>query len=275
MQAEGLALVTGASRGIGKAIALDLASAGFEVIATMRNPDDGADLPGLAAAQGGTLRVERLDVTEPDSIRIPNGLRVLVNNAGVEGEYLPVEHMPLDQWRTMLETNVIGVVNTLQKALPRMRAAGGVICNVSSSSYLAAVPFYAAYRASKAAVGAISESLRAEVLQFGIRVVEILPGPVVSDMLMSSERMPEAARHEEYRELAQRSYQQREAVSAMYQPVDKAALLIREAILNDEAPLRCGCDPLGQGLIDAWREQDDETLMRAMLGLDELRQGTA
>jgi hypothetical protein len=90
----------------------------------------------------------------------------------------------------------------------------------------------------------------------------------MSDMLFNSERMPEAARHEEYRELAKASSQQREKVTAMYQPADKAALLIREAILNDEAPLRCGCDPLGQGLIDAWREQDDETLMRAVLGLD-------
>lgn len=269
MKAEGLALVTGASRGIGRAIALDLAGAGFEVIATMRKPEAGADLPALAAERGGVLRVQSMDVTVPDSINIPDGLRLLVNNAGVDGDYLAVEHMPLEQWRHMLETNVLGIVNVLQKSIPKMRDGGGVICNISSSSYLMAVPFYGAYRASKAAVGAISESLRAEVLQFGIRVVEILPGPVMSDMLTGSERLAKAAQYDEYRELAETAYKQRMGLEAMYQPADKAASLIREAILNDDAPLRCGCDPLGQGLIDAWREQDDEKIMRATLGLDQ------
>src|SRR5436853_3270272 len=94
MDASGIAVVTGASRGIGRAVALELAARGFDVVATMRDPAAGTGLPP-------TVRVERLDVTAPSTIRLPDGLRVLVNNAGVEGEYLSVEDAPLSQWRSM------------------------------------------------------------------------------------------------------------------------------------------------------------------------------
>ena len=121
---------------------------------------------------------QRLDVTDPDSIELPDDLRVLVNNAGVEDENLPLEVMPAEVWRKLFETNVFGLVEVTKRAVPIMRAGGGgVICNVTSSSTLAPVPFLGAYRASKAAVSAIGESLRAEVAPFGIRVVEIMPGP--------------------------------------------------------------------------------------------------
>src|SRR5215475_8264360 len=100
MTPEGLAVVTGASRGIGRAVAVELAARGFDTIATMRDPADGADLAGV--------KVERLDVNDPASINLPAGLRVLVNNAGVESENLPVEFMPADDWRRMFETNVFG-----------------------------------------------------------------------------------------------------------------------------------------------------------------------
>jgi len=85
MEPEGIAVVTGASRGIGRAVAIELAARGFETVATMRDPVDGADL----AAHAG-VRVERLDVTDPSTITLPGGLRVLVNNAGVESENLPL-----------------------------------------------------------------------------------------------------------------------------------------------------------------------------------------
>src|SRR5438045_954293 len=169
MEPNGLAVVTGASRGIGRAVAIELAARGFDTIATMRNVDDGKDLEHM--------RVERLDVTDPSSIDLPHGLRVLVNNAGVESENLPLEHMPINDWRRMFETNVFGLVDVTRKAVPLMRAGGGVICNVTSSSIFGPVPFLGTYRASKAAVTAIGESLAAEVAQFGIRVIQIMPGP--------------------------------------------------------------------------------------------------
>ncbi len=266
MRAQGVALVTGASRGIGRAIALDLARAGFDVVATMRDPAAGADLPGLAGDATGSLRVERLDVTDPDTIRMPDGLRVLVNNAGTEGEYLPVEHQPVEAYREMFEVNVIGCVRTMQAAIPVMRVGGGgVICNVTSSSYLAAQPLYAAYRASKAALGAVGESLRAEVAGMGIRVVEIMPGPVDTDMLRGSDRMPEAARFLEYAALAQRVWDGRKGVEDQITPAADAAARVRQAILDDDAPLRNGCDPLADQLLDAWRTSSDEALMRQFI----------
>ncbi len=267
MKAEGIAVVTGASRGIGRAVALDLAAAGFEVVATMRSPEAGAALPAEARARGGRLRVERLDVTEPGAISMPDGLRVLVNNAGVECEYLPVEHQPLAQWREIFETNVFGLVEVTKRAIPKLRAAGGgVICNITSSSYLAAVPFYSAYRASKVAAAALGEGLRAELAPFGIRIVEILPGPVESDMLYGSERLPEAHRFPEYREMAEHSFRAREGIKGRYTPAAAAAEAIRRAILDDDAPLRNACDPMGEALLKAWRTSSDEELMRRTLG---------
>ena len=178
MEATGVAVVTGAGRGIGRAVAIELARRGFDVVATMRNPADGE---GLADDVGGAgnIRVDRLDVNDPSTMHMPDGLRVLVNNAGVESDNLPLEVMPADAWRSIFETNVFGLVEVTKHAIPLIRdAGGGVICNVTSSSLLAPVPFLGAYRSSKAAVSAIGESLAAEVAQFGIRVLEILPGPI-------------------------------------------------------------------------------------------------
>src|SRR5262249_39454121 len=154
------------------------------------------------------IRVERLDVTDPSSISLPAGLRVLVNNAGTESDNLPVEFMPAEMWRKIYETNVFGLVEVTKRAVPLMRdAGGGVICNVTSSSELAPVPFLGAYRSSKAAVTAIGESLAAEVAQYGIRVVEIMPGPIETDMLASSDRPAAAIEHAEYRVLAERMWE--------------------------------------------------------------------
>ena len=265
MNASGVALVTGASRGLGRAIALELAAAGFEVVATMRDPAAGRDLPGLAAKRGGRLSVERLDVTAPGPIEMPEGLRVLVNNAGVEREFLPVEHQPLEQYRFIYETNVFGCLRTIQAAIPRLKASGGVICNVTTSSYLAPMPFYAAYRSSKAALSAIGESLLVELAPFGIRVVEIMPGPIDTDMLAGSARMPEADRHPGYGAMAQKAYDSRMAVGPSVTSPEAAAARVRAAILDDRAPLRSGCDPMADGLLEAWRSSRDEDLIRGFL----------
>jgi len=266
MNAEGIAVVTGASRGIGRAIALELAARGFDVVATMRDPDAGAVLPDEARARGGTLRVERLDVTDFDSIVMPDGLRVLVNNAGVERPHFPFESTPLDDWRAMFETNVFGVVETTKRAIPRLRASGGgVICNVTSSSILAPVPFYANYRASKAAVSAIGETLRAELAPFGIRIVEIMPGPIDTDMLANSEHEMRAVEHDDYRPIAEHMMASRQGVRDSTTPAADAARAIADAILDDDGPLRHGCDPMAVGLLDAWRVTSDEQMMRGML----------
>lgn len=268
MQPDGVALVTGASRGLGRAVALELAARGFEVVATMRHPTDGASLPAEAATRGGRLRVAELDVTRSgDAVRaLPPELRVLVNNAGVECAYLPAEHQPLDDWRRVFETNVFGLVELTRLAIPRLRrAGGGVVCNVTSSSLLSPVPFYSVYRASKAAVAAWGESLVAEVGQLGIRVLEVLPGPIDTDMLAGSAREPEACAWTEYREAAARLHAGRMSLGDLVTPADVAAVRIADAILDDGAPLRVACDPLGEAMLAATDPAAAEQRLRAFV----------
>ncbi len=253
------AVVTGASRGIGRAVALELATRGYDVVATMREPADGSSLLEAAETTAGpgnegSIRIERLDVNDPAPIRLPDTLEVLVNNAGVETDNLPIEHGDIDRhWRHLFETNLFGLVRVTQAAIPKLRAnGGGVICNVTSSSILAPVPFLGMYRASKAAVTAMGESLAAEVAPFGIRVVEILPGPIVTDMLRNSEKPAEAIEFPEYRDLAETMWQIRRQITDQYTPAEEAARRIVDAIEAPEQPgavVRRGCDPMSETML--------------------------
>lgn len=250
MNTTGPALVTGASRGIGRAVAVELASRGFAVTATMRDPSAGVGLP-----EG--VHVARLDVTDPATIKFPDGLRVLVNNAGVDGENLSVEDTALEEWRRQFETNVFGLVEVTRRAVPVMRASGGgVIVNFTSSSVLGPMPFYSVYRASKAAVQALSESLRTEVAPFGIHVIEVLPGPVDTDMLAASKIPSSARRTSPYEALADRVDQLREGESPT--SVADAAVVVVDAICADSPPIRVGCDPVGAGLLAGWSNTPDQ-----------------
>ncbi len=266
MDASGPAVVTGASRGIGRAVALALARRGFDVLATMRNPDAGAGLADQVASGGGAIDVARMDVTDPDTFALPDEVRVLVNNAAVEREHPAFEATSMELWRAMYETNVFGLIEVTRAAIPSMRrAGGGVLCNMTSSSILAPVPFFGPYRSTKAAVSAIGESLRAELAPFGIRVLEIMPGPIDTDMLADSARPPVAIEDPDYAAMAQRYFEGRSGVEDQKTSTADAADAIVDAILDDDAPLRMACDPLAQGLLDAWRTTPDEDLMRAML----------
>jgi NAD(P)-dependent dehydrogenase (short-subunit alcohol dehydrogenase family) len=269
---KGSAVVTGASRGIGRSIAIELADRGFDTTAAMRNPGDGAD---LAAATAGRLTVVRTDVNDPGTYDLPGDLRVLVNNAGVDSPYLPVEHSDLGDWRSLFETNVFGLVGITKAAIPTLRANHpAVICNISSSSILASVPFYSAYRASKAAVSACCDSLRVELAPSQIRVVEILPGPVDTDMFRQSTGDQAATGFDRYRAMADQAAElRREAADPLVSSPQNAAALIVDAILDDGGPMRYGCDPLSIGLLDLWRQSDDETMFdltgRSLAGLTE------
>ena len=259
MDIHGSALVTGASRGIGRAIALELAERGFDTIATMRDPAAGAT---MAAEVQGRLRVDRLDVTDPSTFDLPRDLRVLVNNAGIDTDYLPVEFANVDDWRRMFETNVFGVVALTAAAIPTLRAnQPSVVCTITSSSIIAAVPFYSAYRASKAAVSAFGDSLRVEVAPSGIRVVEILPGPVDTDMFRLSTGEQDAGRFAEYRALGgvAAALRRQHADPRVVEPT-RAASAIVDAILDTSGPMRYGCDPVSLELLDLWRQCDDETV---------------
>lgn len=267
MQATGSALVTGASRGIGRAVALELGRRGFDVVASMRDPAAGETLATAARQSGLRLRTARLDVDLPETIAIPPDLRVLVNNAAIEADYLPVEETPMEHWRRVFATNVFGLVEVTRRAIPVLRAnGGGVICNVTSSSLLIPTPFYAVYRASKAAVSALGESLRVELAPFAIRVIEALPGPIETDMLAHSDRTYEAARFPPYAAMAARSLANRRSVTAGTATAD-AARSIADAIAADDGPLRVGCDPMSAQMLDMWRQAPDEQWMRSMISM--------
>ncbi|HTZ56437.1 MAG TPA: SDR family NAD(P)-dependent oxidoreductase [Candidatus Acidoferrum sp.] len=185
-----IALVTGASSGIGAATARALAAAGMAVAIAARRKDR---LDGLAteiAKAGGSAIVLTADLTkESDAQRIVKEteahfgrLDVLVNNAGVM--YLePIDTASLERWRDMFELNVLSLIASTQAALPGMRARhNGHIVNVSSTAGRMAHPGSGGYAATKFAVGAFSESLRKEVYQDNIRVTVIEPGVTETEL---------------------------------------------------------------------------------------------
>lgn len=122
---------------------------------------------------------------------------------------------------------------------------------MTSSSLLVPVPFYGVYRASNAAVAALSETLAVELGQFGIKVVEILPGPIDTDMLAGSDRLAEGARYPGYERLAEQMLEGRRLVRDMITPPRDAAEAIVKAVLDDDTSLRRACDPLGGELLRA------------------------
>jgi NAD(P)-dependent dehydrogenase (short-subunit alcohol dehydrogenase family) len=265
MEARGQAIVTGAGRGLGRAIALELARRGFDVVAGMRTLDAEAGLLSQAARLRGAIVCRRMDVNTLVDTEFPDDLRVVVNNAGVDTAYLPVEHAPVDEWRAAFETNFFGALAVMQAAIPVLRrAGGGVICNVTSAALLFPMPLYGAYRASKAALSALGESLAAEVAGFGIRVLEIQPGPIDTDMLAASAREPEASRFDEYRDLALRAHVGRLAVGGQTTPATDAAAAIVDAIMDDESALRATCDPVGSALRDNRDSMGDAQWQRTM-----------
>jgi NAD(P)-dependent dehydrogenase (short-subunit alcohol dehydrogenase family) len=239
--ASGSALVTGGGRGIGRAIAAALVAAGFDTRAGVRGPTEAPAAPEVI-----------LDMADLGDFTPPDDLTVLVNNAGLDSRYLPAEHLPLEDWRAIFEVNVFGLVELTQRCLPVLRAnGGGVIVNVTSSSLAYGMPLYGCYRASKAAVAAFSSSMRPEVEPLGIRVIEVPPGPVQSDMLTESDRLPEASEHAGYESLATDVWEMRRSVDTMITPADVAAAHIVAAILDDTVNGIVACDPMGADLMGA------------------------
>ena len=167
-------LITGASRGLGHALAAELHGRGYDVVATARNLSDLADLDASDKVP--------LDVTDPKSVEAAVAaaaeLDVLVNNAGLTVQ-APVEAVPIDVFRSVIETNLFGPLRLMQAFLPGMRKRGrGTIVNVSSGGVRSAPPLQGAYSASKAALELLSETLRKELEPFGVRVLVISAGGI-------------------------------------------------------------------------------------------------
>lgn len=178
-----VALITGCSSGIGKATAERLIGDGYTVYATARRPETLAELADRGA------RTLALDVTDEDSMvaavntvtDAEGAVGVLINNAGYS-QSGAVESVPLDQVRRQFETNVFGLIRMCQLVLPGMREQNsGTIVNIGSMGGRLTFPGGGLYHATKYSVEAISDALRFEVKGFGVDVILVEPGLIVTN----------------------------------------------------------------------------------------------
>jgi NAD(P)-dependent dehydrogenase (short-subunit alcohol dehydrogenase family) len=171
-----IALVTGASSGIGKAAARALAEAGYTVVGTSRNAASSTPIEGVEFIDLDVSSDESVDDVVAQVVERFGRIDLLVNNAGIGGAGA-AEETSVDQAQRIFDTNVFGVIRTTRAVLPHMRAqGGGRIVNVSSVLGFIPAPYMAVYAATKHAVEGYSESLDHEVRQYGVRVLLIQPG---------------------------------------------------------------------------------------------------
>jgi NAD(P)-dependent dehydrogenase (short-subunit alcohol dehydrogenase family) len=182
-------LVTGCSRGLGRAIAEALLAAGERLVATARSVEDLAFLDA-----SDRLHKVALDVTDADAARDAveeavaafGRLDVVVNNAGFS-QGNSVEDLPEQDFRKQVEINFFGAYHLAHAALPVLHAQrAGHIIFVASIGARVAIPGFGAYQAGKAAVGALADTLAAEVAPFGVKVTCLEPGGMRTDMFSSS-----------------------------------------------------------------------------------------
>jgi len=180
-------LITGGTRGIGRALAEALLKAG-DAVAVTGTTDDGAIKAERELSAHGRVVGITCNVREPGSAELAvrtavakfGGLDVLVNNAGV-GVGVPIAEMPHDEWNRIIGTNLTGVFKCCKAAIPHLRTrGGGWIVNISSLSSTQPFAGGAAYTASKAAVNALSDGLMQELRDENIRVTCVLPGSVAT-----------------------------------------------------------------------------------------------
>ncbi len=180
-----LVAITGASSGIGKAVAQLFSKAGYPLLVMARREKN------LAELNFPDCMFQAVDVTQPDQIRsaFENGQRefgsidCLINNAGVMMLGLPWDQDP-SEWQTMLDVNIRGVLNGIHQILPDMiQRRKGTIINIGSLAGRKTFQKHAVYCATKFAVHALSETIREEVSQFNVRVITIAPGPVETELI--------------------------------------------------------------------------------------------
>lgn len=192
-----VAIVTGSSSGIGFSTAIMLARSNFYTYASMRNISKADTIKEVAKKENLPLQVIQLDVTDDRSVKDAvnkvldekKTIDVLINNAGY-GLIGCVEDISIEEVKAQFETNLFGVIRVTQAVLPAMRKQkNGVIINVSSIAGRVAFPISNAYASTKFALEGLSESMRYEVEQFGIKVVLVEPG-VITTNFVSAMVMP-------------------------------------------------------------------------------------
>ncbi|MFI1660601.1 SDR family NAD(P)-dependent oxidoreductase [Streptomyces sp. NPDC020472] len=190
-----VAIVTGASRGLGRALAEALAGRGWDLVLDARTADVLEEAAAAVRARGARVVAPPGDVTDPAHRRALvaaaeelGGLDLLVNNAGILGAepLVPLDRHPLDGFRAALEVNVVAPLGLLQEALPLLRAApAGAVVNLSSDAAAEAYRTWGAYGATKAALDQLSAVLAVE--EPGLRVWWVDPGGMRTDMLAAAE----------------------------------------------------------------------------------------
>jgi NAD(P)-dependent dehydrogenase (short-subunit alcohol dehydrogenase family) len=263
-------LITGASRGMGLEMANHFAHQGHQVFGTSRRP---------SPAQKYSFTMLPLDVTDDTSVNAviadvihrAGRIDVLINNAG----YLlfgGVEDTSMDEMKSHMETNFMGVVRMTSAVVPHMREqGGGKIINMSSLGGLVALPYNSAYNASKYALEGYSESIRYDLKSFGIFVSLIEPGNVLTDTLDTSIQETSAS-HPAYAELRERIIQIFRADAERYRLSPGVIVRAIHNIIEDPAPrlrYRVGRQAQMISLFRRWiPETMFETNVRRQFGLD-------
>jgi len=197
------ALVTGAGRGLGRAIARSLALAGARVALVARTRSQLDDAAASIASEGGRALAIVADVTDRDAVeagvaeteRVLGPISVLVNNAGLAGPFGPLGHVDPDDWWRSHAIHVRGTLLFMSAVLPGMRSRGaGRIVNVASKGGIMVAPSMSSYCVAKATVIRLTEHVDAESKADGVRAFVVQPGTIVTDMARDSIGDPEARR---------------------------------------------------------------------------------
>ena len=266
-------LITGSSSGIGKASAKYFHSQGWNVIATMRKPEQETELTPLHH-----LLVTRLDVEDPDSITaaVAQGLAqfgqidVLLNNAGY-GAYGLLEATPMEKIRRQFDVNVVGLLETTKAVLPHFRAnRGGTIVNVSSIGGKVTFPLGTLYHGSKFAVEGLSEALHYELAAIGVRVKIVEPGIVSTDFGGRSLDFTNDEGLTEYQEFVGAFTAVQEQMGAAGDDPLVVAETIYQAATDSTDRLRYIAGPYAAELLAARAAEDDSTFfagIKAQFGI--------
>ena len=233
--------LTGSSRGLGRAIAEAVLEAGHRLVATARRP---SSLDDLVAAHPEQVLPLALDVADAEQARVAiaagverfGRIDVVVNNAGY-ANLAAVEDVTPDDFRAQIDTNLLGVVNVTQAALPVLREQGsGHVIQVSSVGGRLATPGLSAYQSAKWAVGGFSSVLAAEVAPLGIKVTVLEPGGMQTDWAGSS--MEVAPVSEPYRATVGAMAAMHNSENLSLGDPAKVAQVVLQVAAMDDPPLR-------------------------------------
>ncbi len=237
-------LITGASSGIGKETAKLFQSKNWKVAATMRAPENSADLQKIA-----DIETFRLDVTDVDSIKKAitsviekfGRIDAVVNNAG-----FAVEAATPEQIEKQFQTNVFGLMNVCREILPYFREQKrGTIVNVASVGGRITFPLYSLYHATKWAVEGFSESLQYEVEKFNIRIKIIEPGPIKTDFYDRSQELTKNDGLTAYDDFTEKVIPNMEKAAAEAPDGSIVAQTIYDSITDDSKKMRYGVNTKG------------------------------